>query len=164
MPRGTSSTRATWSRGVDRRLRGDPVDAGKGVLTQTRRHSYLVALLGIRHVVVAVNKMERSATTRRPSGRSSANTWSARRIGLEEVTCIPVSALLGDNVLERGESSMVRRSEPDGLPGGRGGEQAALDGGRFRMPVQWVNRAVVGLPGLRRNRGQRLRQRPATRW
>src|SRR5215472_17245363 len=80
------------------------LDARKGVLTQTRRHSYLVHLLGIRHVAVAVNKMdlveyseERFREIERQYGAF------AEQLGLEEFTLIPVSALRGDNVTERSE-------------------------------------------------------------
>src|SRR5438552_13387683 len=78
------------------------LDARKGVLTQTRRHSYLVHLLGIRHVAVAVNKMdlvdyaeERFREIEREYGEF------AEQLGLEEFTLIPVSALRGDNMTER---------------------------------------------------------------
>src|SRR5437870_11971732 len=81
------------------------LDARKGVLTQTRRHSYLVWLLGLRHVAVAVNKMdlvdyseERFHEIDRQYGAF------AERLGLEDFTLIPVSGLRGDNVLERAEA------------------------------------------------------------
>ena len=81
------------------------LDARKGVLTQTRRHSYLVWLLGLRHVAVAVNKMdlvdyseERFHEIERQYGAF------AERLGLEEFTLIPVSALRGENVLDRSEA------------------------------------------------------------
>src|SRR5947207_10807052 len=77
------------------------LDARKGVLTQTRRHSYLVHLLGIRHVAVAVNKMdlveyaeERFREIEREYGAF------AEQLGLEEFTLIPLSALRGDNMTE----------------------------------------------------------------
>ena len=82
------------------------IDARKGVLIQTRRHSHIVALLGIRHVVVAVNKMDLVGW--------SADTFAAIEeeyrqfaagIGLAEVTVIPVSALHGDNVVAAGANS-----------------------------------------------------------
>ncbi len=75
------------------------VDARKGILTQTRRHSYIVSLLGIKHIIVAINKMdlvdfseETFETIKQEYGDF------ARRIDLEDVTFIPVSALDGDNV------------------------------------------------------------------
>ena len=76
------------------------IDARKGVLTQTRRHSYLVSLLGIRHVVLAVNKMDLvdyvAATS---STRSSPTTaTSPRRSACTDIVAIPLSALKGDNI------------------------------------------------------------------
>ena len=80
------------------------IDAGKGILTQTRSDSYLVSLLGIGHVVVAVNKMD-AVVYEEAAFRAieREHLEFAARVGLTDVTCIPVSALNGDNVLERGE-------------------------------------------------------------
>ena len=77
------------------------IDARKGVLTQTRRHSCLVSLIGIRKVVLAINKMDlvdysrgaSSARSRRPTASSP------REVGLEDITAMPLSALRGDNML-----------------------------------------------------------------
>src|SRR5688572_32009343 len=76
------------------------VDARKGVLTQTRRHSYLVSLLGIRHVVLAVNKMDLVdyAPTTFAAIEDEYRAF-AKAIGLGDICCIPVSALKGDNIL-----------------------------------------------------------------
>src|SRR5437660_1496375 len=74
------------------------VDARKGVLTQTRRHSYLVWLLGIRHVAVAVNKMDLvDFSAERFDEIAAEYREFAEQLGLEEVTLIPMSALRGDN-------------------------------------------------------------------
>jgi len=117
------------------------IDARKGVLTQTRRHSFIVKLLGIRHVVVAVNKMDLVDYDQAVFDRIVADyTAFAAEIGLDQVTCIPLSALTGENVLNRGEN----------MPW-YGGEclLAFLEtadcyseraSGPFRFPVQWVNR------------------------
>src|SRR5205085_4460914 len=78
------------------------IDARKGVLTQTRRHTYLVSLLGIRHVAVAVNKMDLVDWSQETFAAIEAEYRRfARRIGLEEATCIPMSALRGENVTAR---------------------------------------------------------------
>ena len=118
------------------------IDARKGVLTQTRRHSHLVALLGIRDVAVAINKMDLVGYSEdRFLEIEEEYRALGARIGLERVVCIPVSALKGDNVLARSDS----------MPGYHGPtlmgylENVALDQSRtqaasFRMPVQWVNR------------------------
>jgi bifunctional enzyme CysN/CysC len=125
------------------------IDASKGVLTQTRRHTYLVWLLGIRHVVVTVNKMDAigyDETTFRAIEREYAK--AARTIGLEDVTVMPVSALRGDNVLvssERlawyqGPSLMeyLETVQPES-------EAHTAD---LRLPVQWVNRASSDFRGF----------------
>src|SRR3989441_4366368 len=76
------------------------IDACKGVLTQTRRHSYLVSLLGIKHVVLAINKMDLVDYSQAmfASIEEDYRTF-AKQIGLDQVTCIPVSALKGDNII-----------------------------------------------------------------
>src|SRR5476649_1331057 len=76
------------------------IDARKGVLTQTRRHSYLVSLIGIRHVVVAVNKMDlvEYSEERFHEIEESYRAFAAE-IGIEDVTCIPLSGLTGANVV-----------------------------------------------------------------
>jgi bifunctional enzyme CysN/CysC len=125
------------------------IDASKGVLTQTRRHSYLVCLLGIRHVVVAVNKMDavgHDESTFRAIERDYVEF--AAQIGLEDVICIPVSALDGDNVLEpseklgwfQGPTLMGYLSDVD--------VEEALSTADFRMPIQWVNRASSDFRGF----------------
>ena len=100
------------------------VDARKGVLTQTRRHSYLVSLLGIRHVALGGQQDGSRRTTRRSaSARSRAQYRDfAKQIGLADVTCIPVSALKGDNMLAPSpHTPWYRGADPDGLAGdGRG--------------------------------------------
>src|SRR5262249_35590552 len=117
------------------------IDARKGVLTQTRRHSYLVSLIGIRQVVLAVNKMDLvgfSQATFEDIERQYREF--GQQIGLERVDAIPVSAVYGDNVVERSRNTpwyngptlmhlletVVREEETLTRP--------------FRMPVQWVNR------------------------
>ena len=78
------------------------VDARNGVITQTRRHSFLVSLLGIRHVVLAVNKMDLVGFSEQVF-RDIVATYEAfvQPLGLTDITCIPLSALDGDNVVER---------------------------------------------------------------
>src|SRR2546430_5044069 len=80
------------------------IDARKGILTQTRRHSYLVALLGIRHVVLAVNKMDLvDFDEKRFRDIEEQYREFAGRIGLTGITAVPLSALKGDNIIERSE-------------------------------------------------------------
>ena len=126
------------------------VDARKGLLTQTRRHSYLVSLLGIRHVVLAVNKMdlvEYAAATF--TAIEDAYRAFAKQVALEDVCCIPVSALKGDNVLR--PSERMRWYHGPTVMGYL--ETVEVDRGRrerapFRMPVQWVNRPHLDFRGF----------------
>src|SRR6187402_2790570 len=117
------------------------IDARKGVLTQTRRHSYLVSLLGIRRVVVAVNKMDLVGYSRETfEAIVDEYRQFAARIGLSEVTFIPLSALTGDNVVA--PSAHMHWHHGPTLLGYL--ETVEVDddttSGAFRMPVQWVNR------------------------
>lgn len=117
------------------------IDARKGVLTQTRRHSYLVSLLGIRRVVLAVNKMD--AVDFRPEIFAEIvrdYREFAQRIGLTDVVAIPISALKGDNVTAKSDRtpyyqgpSLMEYLETVEV-------QQELSQLPFRMPVQWVNR------------------------
>jgi len=80
------------------------IDARKGVLTQTRRHSYLAKLVGIPHVVVAVNKMDLVDYDQATYDRIVADYSAfAEQIGLNDVRFIPLSALVGDMIVDRGE-------------------------------------------------------------
>src|SRR6476659_2245868 len=78
------------------------IDARRGVLTQTRRHSYIVSLLGIRHIVLAVNKIDLVGYDQGVFDQIAAQYRElAGQRGIEHVTCIPLSALKGDNMLGR---------------------------------------------------------------
>ena len=126
------------------------VDARKGVLTQTRRHSHLVHLLGVRHLVLAVNKMDLIGYDRaRYEAIVAEYRQFADGIGIDGVTAIPVSGLGGDNVLRRSEAmpwyggpTLVAHLDAVEV-------DAVRDQGRpFRMPVQWVNRPDPGFRGF----------------
>lgn len=126
------------------------IDARKGVLTQTRRHSYLVSLIGIRKVVLAVNKMDLMEYSEKVfNSIVEEYTEFARQFGLTDITAIPMSAFRGDNIIEQSER----------LPWYRGTtlmgylETVELDESRqqklpFRMPVQWVNRPNLDFRGF----------------
>ncbi len=117
------------------------VDARKGVLTQTRRHSHVVSLMGIRRVILAVNKMDLVEYDRRVFLDIVAEYRSAtQEMGFEEVGAVPVSALVGENVhATRGNTpwydgpTLLELLET---------VEVASDQmvGPFRLPVQWVNR------------------------
>ena len=117
------------------------IDARKGILTQTRRHSYICALLGIRQVVLAVNKMDLvdfSETVFADIRRDYEDF--ARSIGYESVICIPLSALEGDNVMAR-SPRMPWYQGPSLLQALESADSGDDDAGKpFRFPVQWVNR------------------------
>jgi bifunctional enzyme CysN/CysC len=117
------------------------IDATKGVITQTRRHSYLVNLLGIPRVVLAINKMDLVGYDRERFEEIEADYRAfARQIGIREVTAIPLSALAGDNVTNR-STHMDWYEGPsllDHLEHVPTREQSV--DGPFALPVQWVNR------------------------
>ena len=125
------------------------VDARKGLLTQTRRHSYIVALFGIRHVLLAVNKMDLVGYDQSIFDQIARDYRElAGKLAIPNVTCIPLAALKGDNVLgpapampwydgesllEHLENIQIGRSSPE------------LG---FRMPVQWVCRPDQNFRGF----------------
>jgi bifunctional enzyme CysN/CysC len=125
------------------------IDARKGVLTQTRRHSYLAALLGIRHIVVAVNKMDLVDYSQEIFTQIERDYRGfAGQIKLEAITCIPVSAVAGDNVTTRSDRTawysgpaLLQHLETVEVPD-------PAQSGAFRMPVQWVNRPNADFRGF----------------
>ncbi len=119
------------------------VDATQGVLTQTRRHACVLSLLGIRNVALAVNKMDLVDYAQERFERIQEDFRSfASRLGLQNVTCIPVSALRGDNVL--GPSEHLHWHQGPTLMGYLETvevDQERIHSAPFRLPVQWVNRS-----------------------
>ena len=125
------------------------VDARKGLLTQTRRHSFLVGLLGIRQVLLAVNKMDLVDWDEAVFRRIEADYRAfAAQLGLEAVTAIPLSALRGDHVVRPGPH-MPWYTGPALLPALEAVQPGAADAaaGPLRMPVQWVNRPSADFRG-----------------
>jgi bifunctional enzyme CysN/CysC len=125
------------------------IDARKGVLTQTRRHSYLVSLLGIRHVVLAINKMDLVEFRQTRFDEIVAEYRAfADQIGLKVFTAIPMSALKGENITEP-SGAMPWYSGPPLL---RWLEDAPTEDDLrqkpFRVPVQWVNRPNLDFRGF----------------
>jgi len=117
------------------------VDARKGVLTQTRRHSYIVSLLGIRHIVLAINKMDLMEYSQQTFDDIVADYREfAQQIGLTDITAVPLSALRGDNILERSER--MRWYQGPTVMGYLESVEIEddLQTKPFRLPVQWVNR------------------------
>ncbi len=127
-------------------------DARKGVLTQTRRHSYLVSLLGIRRVVLAINKLDLVDYRQDAFASIEADYRDfAARIGLPDdgITCIPMSALRGDNLVERSARTPWYQGPAlleylETVPVDAG--EAAS--GPLRLPVQWVNRPSLDFRGF----------------
>ena len=126
------------------------VDASKGLLTQTRRHSCLVSLLGVRQLVLAINKVDTvafdEATVARIDGEFRA---FAQQLGAHDVTTIPVSGLRGDNVVQR-SPHMPWYTGPTLL---EFLETCATDSTArqqqpLRLPVQWVNRPDADFRGI----------------
>ena len=126
------------------------VDARKGILTQTRRHSYLVNLIGIRHIVVAINKMDLVDYAEGVFRRIAEDyTAFSRQLGIEQVTFIPMSAFRGDNITS--PSAAMPWYHGTTLMGYL--ETVEVDDGLmqrapFRLPVQWVNRPNLDFRGF----------------
>ena len=125
------------------------IDARHGVLTQTRRHSFIVSLLGIRHVIVAVNKMDLlDFDEERYNEICDEYRSFAMRLDLPDLHFIPISALDGDNVVDRSEkspwysgSTLMNFLETVYI----GSDRNLQD---FRMPVQYVNRPNLDFRGF----------------
>src|SRR5690554_5443042 len=121
------------------------VDASKGLLDQTRRHSVIVAMFGIRHVVLAVNKMDLVAFDPvRFEAISGEYRQLAASLGIEQVQAIPLAGLHGDNLVSRSPHTpwyqgptLLEHLETITI------HAAETDAG-FRLPVQWVNRTMPG--------------------
>jgi bifunctional enzyme CysN/CysC len=126
------------------------IDARKGVLTQTRRHSYLAHLLGIRHFILAINKMDLVGYAQDVFETILADyTAFATSIGIGTFTPIPISGFIGDNITSRSANmgwyagptlmaqlESIELADPDPLPAD------------LRLPVQWVNRPNLDFRGF----------------
>ena len=125
------------------------IDARKGVLTQTRRHSFLVSLLGIRKIVLAINKLDLVDYSQEAFDTIEASYRAfAAEIGLHDIVAIPMSALRGDNIVEPSSNTpwysgptLVRYLETVEIE-----EEVRVK--PFRMPVQWVNRPDLDFRGF----------------
>jgi bifunctional enzyme CysN/CysC len=126
------------------------IDARKGVLQQTRRHSYLVHLLGIRHVVLAVNKMDLVGYDQATFDAILADYSAfATSIGISDFTAIPISGFKGDNITALSANTpwysgpaLIEHLETVEV------DAAAAQTQPFRMPVQWVNRPNLDFRGF----------------
>ncbi len=125
------------------------IDARKGVLTQTRRHSFIVSMLGVRHVVLCINKMDLTDFSQHVYNEIDEEYRAfATSLGIENVTTIPVSALQGDNITER-SANMAWYNGPTLIEHLETVDVDAEDLAKpFRMPVQWVNRPNLDFRGF----------------
>ena len=125
------------------------IDARKGVLTQTRRHAYIASLLGIQHIVLAVNKIDLVDYSQSVFDRIVAEfTAFAARLGFTSQVAIPLSARFGDNVISESARTpwydgplLLEHLESVDV-------DSALAGKPFRLPVQWVNRPNLDFRGF----------------
>jgi len=125
------------------------IDARYGVITQTRRHTFLVSLLGIKHVVVAINKMDLMDFSEEIYEKIKADYKTfVTQLDIPDVTFIPISALKGDNVVDRSEkmpwytgSSMLQFLENVHISSDRNFTD-------MRYPVQYVNRPDIAFRGF----------------
>lgn len=125
------------------------VDARTGIITQTRRHTFLVSLLGIKHIVLAVNKMDLVDFSQEVFTRiQNEYLLLTNKLGIEDVTCFPLSALEGDNVVKKSE----RTPWFEGMSLLQFLETVPIDCDRnmddFRFPVQYVLRPNLDFRGF----------------
>ncbi len=126
------------------------IDARKGVLTQTRRHSFICKLLGIRHLVLCINKMDLVNFSRETFETIETDYRKfAAELGItSDIKVIPVSALMGDNMIERSANMQWYQGPTlmghlETVPVGDDAKDKP-----FRMPVQWVNRPDQNFRGF----------------
>jgi sulfate adenylyltransferase subunit 1 len=125
------------------------VDARTGVITQTRRHTFLVSLLGIKHIALAVNKMDLVGFSQEVfDGIRTEYLALTEQLGIEDVTCFPISALEGDNVVEKSPrtpwfegTSLLEFLETVPIDRDRNMQD-------FRFPVQYVLRPNLDFRGF----------------
>ena len=125
------------------------VDARKGVLTQTRRHAYIASLLGIRHVVLAVNKIDLVGFDETIFSEINEDFAAfSEKLGFVSLLPIPISARFGDNVIAKSASTpwyrgpaLLEHLESIDV-------ESTLGDLPFRMPVQWVNRPNLDFRGF----------------
>ncbi|HEV7313366.1 sulfate adenylyltransferase subunit CysN [Sphingopyxis sp.] len=126
------------------------IDARKGVLTQTRRHSFLAHLIGIKHIVLAVNKMDLVGYDKAVFDRITlAYRAFASEIGITNFTAIPISGFKGDNITALSDNTpwfkgpaLIEHLENVEIG------SAADEAKPFRLPVQWVNRPNLDFRGF----------------
>ncbi|MEL6921563.1 MAG: sulfate adenylyltransferase subunit CysN [Pseudomonadota bacterium] len=126
------------------------IDARKGILTQTRRHSFICSTLGIRNIVLAVNKMDLVDYSQHVFNEidESYRAFAAELPALDNIVSIPLSALEGDNVTELSANTPWFNGSPLMEHLETVEVEQALDEAPFRLPVQWVNRPDLNFRGF----------------
>ncbi len=125
------------------------IDARHGVLTQTRRHSFIASLLGIHHIVVAINKMDLVGFSEERFNEIKAQYDAfSQQLNLKDIHYVPISALKGDNVVNRSEQTPWFTGQP--LMEILETVEIAADKNfdDFRLPVQYVNRPNLDFRGF----------------
>ena len=125
------------------------IDARKGVLTQTKRHSFIISMLGVKHVVLAINKMDLVDYSQKVFNEiDEAYRAFAAPLGLKHIVAIPMSALRGDNIITASNMTdwyqgptLMQHLETVQV-------EAEEQAKPFRMPVQWVNRPNLDFRGF----------------
>ena len=126
------------------------IDARQGVLTQTRRHSFIVSMVGVKKVLLAVNKLDLVDYSQEvyDSIVSEYKEFASEALDLEEITPIPISALRGDNIVDNSENTPWYDGQTvmgylENIE-----VESAAQMRPFRMPVQWVNRPNLDFRGF----------------
>ena len=125
------------------------IDARHGVQTQTKRHSFIASLLGIKHVIVAINKMDLMGFSEQRFNEIRDDYLAfAEKLQLQDIHCVPISALDGDNVVERSKRSDWYQGQT--LMEILESVEIAADKNleNFRLPVQYVNRPNLDFRGF----------------
>jgi len=126
------------------------IDARQGVLTQTRRHSFIVSMVGVKKVLLAINKLDLVDYSQDVYNKivEDYSAFANEALNLEEITPVPISALVGDNVVEKSDNTQWYDG-PTVMEYLETVEVEAEDQSRsFRMPVQWVNRPNLDFRGF----------------
>ncbi len=125
------------------------IDSRKGILPQTRRHHRIVTMMGIRHIVLAVNKMDLMGFEQSVFDRIEADYREfAKDANLKTLQAIPLAAVSGDNVLKRSENTPWYKGPTLFDHMDTVSVQEVATRGAFRMPVQWVSRPNLNYRGF----------------
>lgn len=125
------------------------VDARNGIMTQTRRHSFIVSMLGVKKIILAINKLDLVNYSKQIYDEivGEYTTFAKNALEIEEITPIPISALLGDNIISNSDNT-TWYTGPTIM---KYLETVEIEGKNisnpFRMPVQWVNRPNLDFRG-----------------